>query len=204
MQEGRRLTGLQFGRSELVGRIYDKTRELKKSGKRWLWDHWGQAVDPERPVWRIEFQFKRDEVKSFRFGDLSELLWGLQDMWRHATHTWLNYRTPTSDARERRWPVDPVWEDVRAVEIVPRVCGVIPKRNKELDEERTLRLMQGCLSSLGALHGWLDFEEAWEGSRPLVAAQFEERGRPFGRMAREKAARRLPLTVLDGGVEDAA
>ena len=46
MQEGRRLTGLQFGRSELVGRIYDKTRELNKSGKRWLWDHWGQAVDP--------------------------------------------------------------------------------------------------------------------------------------------------------------
>jgi hypothetical protein len=204
MQEGGRLTGMQFGRSDLVGRIYDKTRELKKSGKRWLWDHWGQAVDPERPVWRIEFQFKRDEVKSFRFGDLSELLWGLQDMWRHATHTWLKYGTPTSDARERRWPVDPVWEDVRAVEIVPRVCGVIPTRNKELDEERTLRLMQGCLSSLGALHGWLDFEEAWEGSRPLVAAQFEERGRPFGRMAREKAARRLPLTVLDGGVEDAA
>jgi hypothetical protein len=39
----------------------------------------------------IEFQFKRDLVKSFRFGDLSELLWGLQDMWRHTTHTWLNY-----------------------------------------------------------------------------------------------------------------
>lgn len=29
-------------------------------------------------------------------------------------------------------------EDVRAVEIVPRICGLIPKRNKELDEERTL------------------------------------------------------------------
>jgi hypothetical protein len=159
-------------------------------------------VDPERPVWRIEFQYKRDLVKSFRFCDLSELLWGLQDMWQHATHTWLNYRTPTSDARERRWPVDPVWEDVRAVEIVPRICGLIPKRNRELDEDRTLRLMQGCLSSLGALRGWFSFEEAWEGSRPLVAAQFDERGRPFARMVREKASHRLPVSVLEGGIED--
>lgn len=123
-------------------------------------------------------------------------------MWRRATRTWLNYRTPTSDARERRWTVAPIWEDVRAVEIVPRVCGVIPKRNEELDEERTLRLMQGCLSSLGALHGWLDFDEAWEGSRALVAAQLEERGRPFSRMVRVKAARRLPMTVLEGGAEE--
>jgi hypothetical protein len=62
--------------------------------------------------------------------------------------------------------------------------------------------MQGCLSSLGALHGWLDFDDAWEGSRLLVAAQFKERGRPFSRMVREKAARRLPLTVLEGGTDD--
>jgi hypothetical protein len=87
---------------------------------------------------------------------------------------------------------------------VPRVCGLIPKRSRELDEERTLRLMQGCLSSLGALHGWLDFDDAWEGSRPLVAAHFEERGRSFSRMVREKATRRLPLTVLDGGAEELA
>jgi hypothetical protein len=30
---------------------------------------------------------------------------------------------------------------------------LIPKRNKELDEERALRLMQGCLPSLGVLRG---------------------------------------------------
>jgi hypothetical protein len=62
--------------------------------------------------------------------------------------------------------------------------------------------MQGCLSSLGALRGWYSFEDAWEGSQPLVAAQFEERGRPFGRMVREKAARRLPMTVLEAGARD--
>ena len=62
-----------------------------------------------------------------------------------------------------------------------------------------MRLMQGCLSSLGALQGWFDFKGAWDGSRALVAAQFEERGRPFSRMVRENAARRLPVTVLEGG-----
>ncbi|MBO0743884.1 MAG: hypothetical protein J2P43_02605 [Candidatus Dormibacteraeota bacterium] len=40
--------------------------------------------------------------------------------------------------------------------------------------------------SLGALHGWFDFEDAWDGSRPLVAAHFEERGRSFSRMVRRE------------------
>ena len=126
VHQGRRLSGFQFGKSELVARVYDKTLELTKSGKRWVWDIWGDAVDPERPVWRLEFEFKREAVKRFQFANANEVLWGLQDLWHYATSSWLSYRTPTADARERRWPVDPTWEQVRAIEIVPTMtvwCG---------------------------------------------------------------------------------
>lgn len=54
------------------------------------------------------------------------------------------------------------------------------------------------------IHGWWAFGEAWERARPLVVAQFEERGRSFTAMAREGAARRIGVTVLEGAVEDIA
>ncbi|MGH7921729.1 MAG: hypothetical protein ACREQM_17570 [Candidatus Dormibacteraceae bacterium] len=204
VHQGRRLSGFQFGKSELVARVYDKTLELTKSGKRWMWDVWGPAVNPNRSVWRLEFELKRAAIKRFQFTDAAEVLWGLQDLWHYATWSWLSYRTPTADERERRWPVDPIWEEVRSIEIEPTMIGLIPRREKELSEERTLRLMQGCLTSLGALHGWWGFGEAWDRARPLVAAQFEERGRSFTAMAREKAARRIGVTVLQGAAEDVA
>jgi hypothetical protein len=204
VHQGRRLSGFQFGKSEIVARVYDKTLELSKSGKRWVWDIWGDAVDEDRPVWRLEFEFKRETVKRFQFADAAEVLWGLQDLWHYVTTEWLSYRRPTSDPRERRSPVDPIWEEVRAIQIVPRMTGLVRTREKELSEERTLRLMQGCLTSLAALHGCWSFAEACERAGPLVAAQFEERGRSFTAMARDKAARRIGVTVLDGGVEDVA
>ena len=71
-------------------------------------------------------------------------------------------------------------------------------------KERTLRLMQGCLTSLGALNGWSSFGEAWESALPLVAAQFDEDRRSFPAKVREKASRRIGVTVLDGAAEDVA
>jgi DNA-binding Xre family transcriptional regulator len=105
--------------------------------------------------------------------------------------------------------VDPIWEDVRAVEIVPRICGLIPKRNQELDEERTLRLMQGCLSSMGALHGWLDFEEAWEGAGEGGSTPAGDRSRRLcGRAGRARGGcgvtERAVLRLVDEDVVDSA
>lgn len=48
-------------------------------------------------------QFKRDLIESFQFDGLADVLWGVQDLWRYATHRWLTYRTPTRP-RSERWP----------------------------------------------------------------------------------------------------
>lgn len=141
-------------------------------------DIWADAVDPDEPVWRLEFEFKRDLIKSFQSTGPAEVLWGMQDLWHYATHRWLTYRTPTR-TRSERWPVASIWKDVQGIEIVPQVTGLVRQREKELSEERTLRLMQGCLTSLGALNGWSTLGDAWERALPLVAAQFEEGDRSF-------------------------
>lgn len=90
-----------------------------------------------------------------------------------------------------------MWEQVRAIEIVPQMTGLVRQREKELSEQRTLRLMQGCLTSLAALHGCNDFDQAWAMARPLVWEQFEARGRLFA----IEVARKLDRVV---SVEEAA
>jgi hypothetical protein len=188
---GRRTTGFRFGRGGVVGRIYDKSIEVEVSGKGWMWEVWGEDADHDLPVWRVEFECKREFLRSYELNGVDESLAALQDLWRYLTDDWLSLRAQTKDRRERRWPVDPVWERIQRIEIAPGLCGLVRRRMAELDEERTLSLMQGCLTSLAALYGWREFGQAWAMSRPLVSAQFEHRGRPFAAEVRKKEERRV-------------
>jgi hypothetical protein len=186
---GRRLTGFRFGRDKIVARIYDKSLEVQVSGKKWMWDVWGPEADRLLPIWRVEYECKRAFLRDYELTGVGETLMALQDLWSYLTGDWLSFREPTQDRRERRWPVDPAWECIQRIEIAPGLCGLVRRRMTELDEERTLTLMQGCLSSLAALHGWREFGQAWAMSRPLVSAQFEARGRPFAAEVRRKQER---------------
>jgi hypothetical protein len=49
-------------------------------------------------------------------------------------------------ARERRWPVDPLWREVQAVTISPAVSGVVRRRLHQATEERLVQGLQGYLS----------------------------------------------------------
>ncbi|MBE0472206.1 MAG: hypothetical protein IBX55_22200, partial [Methyloprofundus sp.] len=53
--EHKQLTGWRIGKGDVMGRIYDKTREIQKSGKEYLYDLWAnQGWDRQTKVWRIE------------------------------------------------------------------------------------------------------------------------------------------------------
>src|SRR5579872_1290357 len=74
-------TGFDFSkRGSLSCTIYDKTREMKQSGKEWFCDIWRlhDWREEDGPVWRVEFKFKRKRcmncVKKVCFGALRTLL----------------------------------------------------------------------------------------------------------------------------------
>ena len=60
--EDKTFTGWTIGAGgALMARLYHKLLECKKSGKEYLLDLWARAGwDQEMPVWRLEFQFKRE------------------------------------------------------------------------------------------------------------------------------------------------
>jgi hypothetical protein len=190
---GRRLTGFMFGRDAVVARLYDKTAEIRRQGVSWLPDLWRDA-DEAQPVWRLEFQFRRPVLVEFHLRSVDEVLAGLQDLWRYATASWLSFRTPTRDRRERRWPVDPFWEEVRAVRIAPSSLGVVRHRLEQAAEERLLRGSLGYLSSWAALRDWPELEAALHGARPILERHLASHGRTFRAEVQRKRARLMSVT----------
>ena len=86
--EGRRFTGFTFGRDAIVARLYDKTAEIAHSGKDWMRSVWGDQLDRSRPVWRLEFQLRRELLAEFSLRGPEDALTKRQDLWTYATR-WL-------------------------------------------------------------------------------------------------------------------
>jgi hypothetical protein len=75
-------TGFDFSRgkhgsSSLSCRIYDKSRELKQSGKEWFLDLWRAHGWSEEDgcVWRVEFSFKREVLHELQQENTSSEWW---------------------------------------------------------------------------------------------------------------------------------
>ena len=120
--DGDALTGFAFGRGgEISARIYDKTREIRESNKTWFIPVWQEfpGFEPEEPVWRLEFQLRREGIRSFRPGDGVPPLhsWGDASMaasklWTHLLTQWLSLRAPRSASNRQR--LDLRWEVLRS------------------------------------------------------------------------------------------
>lgn len=192
---GARLTGFMFGKAALVGRIYDKTVEIQRHGVSWLPDLWGTDGRRE-PVWRIEFQYRREALTDFNLRGIDDVLASLQDLWRYATVEWLSLRKPTSDRRQRRWPVDPIWEQIRAIRIAPAMTGVVRRRLEEADELKLLQGLQGYATSLAARRDHQQLGDALEDFGTLVSRYLASRGRQFSEEVRRKQARQLGVTAF--------
>ena len=133
VQEGER-----FGQGDIVLRIYNKTKEIMQASKKWFFrDLWEQVegFDPESDVWRIEFQLRREALKSFRHPDaptglrtVPEIAHAYEALWRYlcgegadGRRGWISLRVPTYATRgERRykarldqWNVHQAWQAIR-------------------------------------------------------------------------------------------
>lgn len=193
---GRDLTGFDFGRrgGSVYVRIYDKTIEIRRRGLSWLPDLWGPRRADE-PVWRIEFELRRPALVEHGLRGVDEVLDGQQDLWRYVSRDWLTYRTPAMDARVRRWPVDPVWEQVRAIRLESTELGVVRGRVTDASEEQLVVGTAGYLTSWAAMHPeWRGLHGALEHVGPILARYLESKGRTWEADVVRKRARRLDVT----------
>jgi hypothetical protein len=156
--QGGAATGIQFGRSQVVARLYNKTLETKEKGNEayaeLLTARCGEAFDPNWDVWRLEFELKREGAKGFRLyappeeedpddeveaemsaeelqhiGTLPRFFARMEELFLHLTRHWLRLVVESDDANRSRWLTHPTWQQLR--DAFGQVAGVPP-----LDEEK--------------------------------------------------------------------
>ncbi|WP_157615380.1 replication initiation factor [Rhizobacter sp. Root404] len=110
--EGSTFTGWTVGAGGvLMARLYHKLLECQKTGKDYLLGLWREAGwDDLTPVWRLEFEFRREALSQLKLDGLSSVLGNLDGLWDYATTDWLTLRCPNrQDQTRSRWEIHPLW-----------------------------------------------------------------------------------------------
>src|SRR5262249_54380578 len=96
----------------------------------------------------------------------------------------------------RRWPVDPLWEEIRAVRIAPTVTGVVRKRLLQGSELRLLPGLPGYATSLAALRDRRGRDDALDRLGRPVAGYLAPKGRRFEGEVKRKQDRQMTVTAI--------
>ena len=127
-REHRKLTGITYGKGNLMLRIYDKVQELKQkqsTAKQAEFKKiWGLKSYDEKPVTRTEFQFRREVLAQFANGEkqintFSELNDNIQALWDYCCSTWARHNSEAVDRENKhqdRSVFSEFWEKVSSVD----------------------------------------------------------------------------------------
>ena len=175
-------------------RIYNKTLQLRKRGETWPTAIW-EGMDLEHPVWRIEFQFRREALKDFQVDgahlhSVATVLAMRQALWEYGTE-WLSLRVPTADSNSSRWPCAPVWEQLRDVRIGSPCAELVRKRVRDAEEQRLLAGFCGYASSLAARGYGTKLSETLLRVQPAAEGYMRKKGRTFEKVTTHKRERVL-------------
>jgi hypothetical protein len=188
--DGRRFTGFTFGRDAMVARLYDKSLEIAHSGKRWMHEVWGAGLDLSAPVWRLEFQLRREVLAECSLTSPDEVLAHRPNLWAYAMQ-WLSLREPTPGATRTRWPVASVWSELKRSQAGVTYTPLVRKRIREHNESVLVRGLAGYTSSLAAVTGVSDLDLAMLVSRRRVGEYMDATGRDFRELVAAKRNRRV-------------
>lgn len=157
-------TGWTIGMGGVIGcRLYDKVREVVHSGKAWALNLWIPAGwQAGQEVWRLEFEFKREFLKSRGLSSLDSVLDNLNGLWSYATTEWLRLTVPNeADATRSRWPTHCLWLALASVDWESAHSVLLDKCStaRNPTELRLITVVLGSLASFMAMHNIDDRNE---------------------------------------------
>jgi hypothetical protein len=163
------LQTLYFGRfgGALYCRVYDKTAEIKKSGKTYLEDTWKAAGwSGDGAVARVEFSLSGEFLKAaggingsglpdIDLRPLEAFQNAVPALWQYLTGDWLRLTVPNGDTNRWRWDLDPFWETVKGAwpDAVP-IVRCKPPRRPIVDQ--LMAQIKGCILTATALRSRRD------------------------------------------------
>jgi hypothetical protein len=150
----------------LAARLYDKALEIETSGKDYLKELWRKAGwDGKQPVWRLEFEFKREVLTQKGLSSLNDVLRHLDGLWAYAVGEWLRLTVPNGqDATRSRWPIHPLWACLSCVDWGVS-GGTLLSRFSTVSapsERYVLARLFSSITSLMALRVMFGLDEVWD------------------------------------------
>jgi hypothetical protein len=174
----------------MVARLYDKSAEIAHSGKDWMRTVWGNRFDPLRPVWRMEFQLRRQVLAECSLHEPEDALRKRQALWTYATQ-WLSLRSPRPGQRRTRWPVASAWVQLASTSLGAPQSSLVRERIRRHEESVLVRGLAGYASSLAAVAGVSDLDVTMLFSRLRVGEYMDATGRDFRELVRAKRERQV-------------
>lgn len=208
-EECNQVTGMSFGSgNEVSARLYDKTREILKSGKDYMKPLWArEGWDGEAQVWRMEFQIRREGLPQEMLGNAADVLPCNGSLWRYLCDEWLRLAVPSaSDETRSRWPTHPLWQDLsRLWDIDPEAPPLtrVPKSRLPSDDQLFRNGISGLTSFMAREaitdygHGLGEFLQALEAYYDNPMRPFPEGLEQYVRRKTKGKARRYNVRMPD-------
>ena len=191
---GRRFSGFTFGKGAVLARVYNKTLELKSRGQTWPQVIW-KDVDLSRPVWRVEFQFRREALQAFGVDTLAEALVHRQGLWQYGTTQWLSLRNMApGDSNRWRSYVTREWWAIQRAELGSPSSPLVRERLTAASELKLVQGLAGYATALAAATGADgDPETALLRLAPKLREYMKGKGTTFDDVVARKRELRLAL-----------
>lgn len=158
----RTLTEISIGKGHVSARFYDKIKEIAtKSNKLWMFDVWQTIEFPiDHKLIRIEFQLRREALKSLGIEILENLFSHTENIWAYCTKKWLKLQdNPGAHSSQRHtfmW-----WEVIQNSFLgIQNATPLIRCKSIQVKEKQQFAAIYGNLSSLAAI-------ECEKNERPL-------------------------------------
>lgn len=190
-------TGWAIGMGGVISaRLYNKVEEILYSGKPWVMNLWEPAGwTPGEPVWRLEFELKRDFLKEKGLSSLDSVLEHLNGLWSYATTEWLRLTVPNeADTVRGRWPIHPLWVALASVDWESTGSAKLERFSnaRTPSEQRLAVMVMGSLVSYMAMHGLDDHNEAIEALLHVLHENFsvlaDKKGMTFEELLSQRVA----------------
>ena len=148
--DGSSVSGFVIGKGIIQARIYNKSQEIRKSGKTWLFELWG--IDENGQVWRVEFQQRREALKEFGIETFDDLLNSSQSLWEYCTSKWLSVRA--SGKNKARRDMVRFWETVQAAKFKAGEAPLIKRERMRsgMTEKQAAAQISGIVESYAHSH----------------------------------------------------
>ena len=160
--DGSTISGFSFGRRKtgtVIARIYNKTEEIKFSGKDWMKLIWGSGWDPLEDVWRIEFEIHSRYFSEIGLGTATLVMSKIGQIWSTLTQMWLTHRDLGEDSNSSRWTISTEWIFVQRCSLVD---NFVP-----LKRIRQVKRLTNLNSLMAGLKGYVTSASAHSEARSM-------------------------------------